>query len=147
MAIKQRKQITGTTAQINSFAGHEGVLAFDKTTKHLHVLSGTAGTTTKLANMSDIPAPVDISGKADKTYVDQQVSTKQPKGDYATKQELNLKADDSVVVKQTAQTLGEHVQTQVLTNLGVIAALEELITEYGGTVPTSEQSESTEDQA
>lgn len=55
----------------------------------------------------------------------------------AFKSEVDLKADDSVVVKQTAQTLGESVQTQVLTNLGVIDALEELITEYGGTVPTS----------
>ena len=51
--------------------------------------------------------------------------------------EVDLKADDSVVVKQTAQTLGESVQTQVLTNLGVIDALEDLITENGGTVPTS----------
>lgn len=55
----------------------------------------------------------------------------------AFKSEVDLKADDSVVVKQTAQTLGESVQTQVLTNLGVIDALEDLITEYGGTVPTS----------
>ena len=50
---------------------------------------------------------------------------------------VDLKADDSVVVKQTVQTLGESVQTQVLTNLGVIDALKELITENGGTVPTS----------
>ena len=55
----------------------------------------------------------------------------------AFKSEVDTKADDSVVVKQTAQTLGESVQTQVLTNLGVIDALEDLITEYGGTVPTS----------
>ena len=55
----------------------------------------------------------------------------------AFKSEVDLKADDSVVVKQTAQTLGESVQTQVLTNLGVIDALEDLITENGGTVPTS----------
>lgn len=70
MAIKERKQITGTEAQIKGYAGHNGVLAYATDTKHLHVLSGTAGTTTKLANMSDIPAPMDISGKADKTYVD-----------------------------------------------------------------------------
>lgn len=70
MAIKERKQITGTEAQIKGYAGHNGVLAYATDTKHLHVLSGAAGTTTKLANMSDIPAPVDISGKADKTYVD-----------------------------------------------------------------------------
>lgn len=84
MAIKERKQITGTEAQIKGFAGHNGVLAYATDTKHLHVLSGTAGTTTKLANMSDIPAPVDISGKADKTYVDTELAKKQTKGDYAT---------------------------------------------------------------
>lgn len=82
MAIKERKQITGTEAQIKGYAGHNGVLAYATDTKHLHVFSGTAGTTTKLANMSDIPAPVDISGKADKTYVDTQLGTK------ATKTEL-----------------------------------------------------------
>lgn len=84
MAIKERKQITGTEAQIKDYAGHNGVLAYATDTKHLHVLSGTAGTTTKLANMSDIPAPVDISGKADKTYVDTELAKKQTKGDYAT---------------------------------------------------------------
>ena len=84
MAIKERKQITGTEAQIKGYAGHNGVLAYATDTKHLHVLSGTAGTTTKLANMSDIPATVDISGKADKTYVDTELAKKQTKGDYAT---------------------------------------------------------------
>lgn len=84
MAIKERKQITGTEAQIKGYAGHNGVLAYATDTKHLHVLSDTAGTTTKLANMSDIPAPVDISGKADKTYVDTELAKKQTKGDYAT---------------------------------------------------------------
>lgn len=58
MAIKERKQITGTEAQIKDYAGHNGVLAYATDTKHLHVLSGTAGTTTKLANMSDILANV-----------------------------------------------------------------------------------------
>ena len=76
MAIKERKQITGTEAQIKGYAGHNGVLAYATDTKHLHVLSGTAGTTTELANVSDIPAPVDISGKADKTYVDTELAGK-----------------------------------------------------------------------
>lgn len=88
MAIKERKQITGTEAQIKGYAGHNGVLAYATDTKHLHVLSGTAGTTTKLANMSDIPALVDISGKADKTYVDTELAKKQTKGDYATNSAL-----------------------------------------------------------
>lgn len=99
MAIKERKQITGTEAQIKGYAGHNGVLAYATDTKHLHVLSGTAGTTTKLANVSDIPAPVDISGKADRTYVDTELAKKQANGDYATNtaltQGLAGKADSS----------------------------------------------------
>lgn len=81
MAIKERKQITGTAAQIKAFAGHNGVLAYATDTKHLHVLSGTAGTTTELANRTDIP---DITGKADTTYVNAELAKKQPTGDYAT---------------------------------------------------------------
>ena len=42
-----------------------------------------------------------------------------------------------------AQTLSETVQDQVLTNLGVISALEQLITENGGTVPTAAATAST----
>lgn len=81
MAIKERKQITGTEAQIKDYAGHNGVLAYATDTKHLHVLSGTAGTSTELANRTDIP---DITGKADMTYVNDELTKKQPKGDYAT---------------------------------------------------------------
>ena len=81
MAIKERKQITGTEAQIKGYAGHNVVLAYATDTKHLHVLSGTAGTTTELANRTDIP---DITGKADTTYVKAELDKKQPKGDYAT---------------------------------------------------------------
>lgn len=81
MAIKERKQITGTEAQIKGYAGHNGVLAYATDTKHLHVLSGTAGTTTELANRTDIP---DITGKADTAYVKAELDKKQPKGDYAT---------------------------------------------------------------
>lgn len=80
MAIKERKQITGTAAQIGAYAGHNGVLAYATDTKHLHVLSGTAGTTTELANTTDIP---DITGKADTTYVNAELAKKQAKGDYA----------------------------------------------------------------
>lgn len=43
-------------------------------------------------------------------------------------------------VAMKAQTLSEGVQTQILTNLGVIQALEQLITENGGTVPTTASS-------
>jgi hypothetical protein len=73
MTIKERKQITGTAAQIKAFAGHKGVLAYATDTKHLHVLSGTAGTTTELANKADIP---NVSGKADTTYVKTELAKK-----------------------------------------------------------------------
>ena len=96
MAIKERKQITGTEAQIKGYAGHNGVLAYAKDTQHLHVLSGTAGTTTELANKTDIP---NITGKADTTYVDAELDKKQAKGDYATNTDLTSglagKADSS----------------------------------------------------
>ena len=116
MAIKERKQITGTEAQIKGYAGHNGVLAYATDTKHLHVLSGTAGTTTKLANVSDIPALVDISGKADKTYVDTELAKKQAKGDYATNtaltsglagltEALNKKENAGVCLPLTGGTL------------------------------------------
>lgn len=107
MAIKVRKQITGTEAQIKGYAGHNGVLAYATDTKHLHVLSGTAGTTTKLANMSDIPAPVDISGKADKTYVDTELAKKQAKGDYAT----NTALTQGIAGK--ANTSHTHTKSQI----------------------------------
>lgn len=107
MAIKERKQITGTEAQIKGYAGHNGVLAYATDTKHLHVFSGTAGTTTKLANMSDIPAPVDISGKADKTYVNTELAKKQAKGDYAT----NTALTQGLAGK--ANTAHTHTKSQI----------------------------------
>ena len=106
MAIKERKQITGTEAQIKGYAGHNGVLAYATDTKHLHVLSGTAGASTKLANVSDIPAPVDISGKADKTYVDTELAKKQPTGDYATNSALTTGLAGKLDATGKAQTAG-----------------------------------------
>ena len=49
-----------------------------------------------------------------------------------------VKLNDVVTTSQ--QTLSESVQEIVLTKLGVFSALETLITEYGGTVPTSYES-------
>lgn len=118
MAIKERKQITGTEAQIKGYAGHNGVLAYATDTKHLHVFSGTAGTTTKLANVSDIPAPVDISGKADKTYVDTQLGTK------ATKTEL------TTGLAGKANSSHTHTKTQI-TDFPAIPDVSTLIPKTG----------------
>ena len=136
MAIKERKQITGTTAQIKSFAGHEGVLAFDKTTKHLHVLSGTAGETTELANKSDIP---DISGKADKTYVDQQLATKEAKGTAYSKAESDGKYSTKTEVTQglagKADTSHTHTVSQITDMPKVVLSVNNITPNDSGNVP------------
>lgn len=128
MAIKERKQITGTEAQIKGYAGHNGVLAYATDTKHLHVLSGTAGTTTKLANMSDIPAPVDISGKADKTYVDTELAKKQTKGDYAT----NTALTEGLAGK--ANKAHTHTVSQITDMSNVVLSVDNITPSSGGNV-------------
>lgn len=74
MAIKQRKQLTGTTAQINAYAGVEGQLVWDKTKKKWVGMSGTAGTnypmaseshTHSISNVTDLQTALD--GKIPKT--------------------------------------------------------------------------------
>lgn len=52
MAIKERKQITGTTAQINAYAGHEGQIVWDKEKKTFVGMSGTAGENYPLASQT-----------------------------------------------------------------------------------------------
>ena len=52
MAIKERKQITGTTEQINAYEGHEGQIVWDKDKKTLVGMSGTAGTNYPLAQQA-----------------------------------------------------------------------------------------------
>lgn len=62
MAIKQRKQITGTTEQINAYAGVEGLLVWDKTKKKLVGMSGTAGINYPMASESHTHSIANISG-------------------------------------------------------------------------------------
>lgn len=62
MAIKERKQVTGTTAQINAYAGHEGQLVWDKTKKKVVGMSGTAGTNYPMASESHTHSIANVSG-------------------------------------------------------------------------------------
>lgn len=78
MAIKERKQVTGTTEQINAYAGVEGQLVWDKTKKKWVGMSGTAGTNYPMASESHTHSIANVSGL--QTALD----GKQPKGDYAT---------------------------------------------------------------
>ena len=78
MAIKQRKQLTGTTAQINAYAGVEGQLVWDKTKKKWVGMSGTAGTNYPMASESHTHSISNV------TNLQTALDGKQPKGDYAT---------------------------------------------------------------
>lgn len=78
MAIKQRKQLTGTTAQINAYDGVEGQLVWDKTKKKWVGMSGTAGTNYPMASESHTHSISNV------TNLQSTLDDKQPKGDYAT---------------------------------------------------------------
>ena len=52
MAMKERKQITGTTAQIDDYEGHEGQIVWDKEKKTFVGMSGTAGKNYPLASQA-----------------------------------------------------------------------------------------------
>ena len=82
MAIKQRKQLTGTTAQINAYAGVEGQLVWDKTKKKWVGMSGTAGTNYPMASESHTHSISNV------TNLQTTLDGKQPKGDYATSKAL-----------------------------------------------------------
>ena len=64
MAIKERKQITGTTAQIDAYAGHEGQIVWDKEKKTFVGMSGTAGKNYPLAPQAYVDEG--LEGKEDK---------------------------------------------------------------------------------
>ena len=78
MAIKQRKQLTGTTEQINAYAGVEGQLVWDKTKKKWVGMSGTAGTNYPMASESHTHSISNV------TNLQSTLDGKQPKGSYAT---------------------------------------------------------------
>ena len=82
MAIKQRKQLTGTTAQINAYAGVEGQLVWDKTKKKWVGMSGTAGTNYPMASESHTHSISNV------TNLQSALDGKQPKGSYATSKAL-----------------------------------------------------------
>lgn len=75
MAIKERKQITGTTEQINAYAGHEGQIVWDKEKKTLVGMSGTAGENYPLASQTEVAKKASLvelteglAGKANKSH-------------------------------------------------------------------------------
>lgn len=85
MAIKERKQITGTTAQINAYEGHEGQIVWDKEKKTLVGMSGTAGKNYPLAQKSYVDNEVakvntEVAKKASSAELTQGLAGKEDKG-------------------------------------------------------------------
>lgn len=83
MAIKERKQITGTTSQINAYAGHEGQIVWDKDKKTLVGMSGTAGTNYPIATEAYADNKVSIlESKVDTSIetVNEALNNKETKG-------------------------------------------------------------------
>lgn len=85
MAIKERKQITGTTAQINAYEGHEGQIVWDKEKKTLVGMSGTAGKNYTLAQKSYVDNEVakvntEVAKKVSSAELTQGLAGKENKG-------------------------------------------------------------------
>lgn len=141
MAVKERSQIKGTDAQIKAFAGHNGVLAFATDTKSLHVLSGTAGTTTEFLPSNKVATKTELGSYATKASL----ATVATSGSYSdltgvptidtALSTTSTNAVQNKVVKAQTDTLQSNIDTK-LTEATLRTALTELITEYGGTVPT-----------
>ena len=99
MAVKERKQITGTTAQINAYEGHEGQIVWDKDTKTLVGMSGTAGKNYPLAPKTYVDNEV-AKVNTELQATNAEVAKKQPKGDYAT----NTKVTEGLAGKEDKGT-------------------------------------------
>ena len=85
MAVKERKQITGTTAQINAYKGHEGQIVWDKEKKTLVGMSGTAGKNYPLAPKTYVDNEVakvntEVAKKASSAELTQGLAGKEDKG-------------------------------------------------------------------
>ena len=113
-----RAQLKGSTASINSTAGYKGVLVLNTDTNHLHVLTGEAGNNIELANKTDIPETVDVSGKADISYVNAQLNTKLGK----TEKAESAKVADSAT-KATRDASGNIITSTYATKSEVTSGL------------------------
>lgn len=88
MAIKERKQITGTTAQIDAYAGHEGQIVWDKEKKTFVGMSGTAGNNYPLASQTYVDTQFlplsggNITGALHLKFGGQLFQSKDPENNY-----------------------------------------------------------------
>lgn len=85
MAVKERKQITGTTAQIQDYAGHEGQILWDKEKKTFVGMSGTAGKNYPLAQQAYVDNEIskvntEVAKKVSPAELTQGLAGKEDKG-------------------------------------------------------------------
>lgn len=120
MALKERKQITGTTSQINAYAGHEGQVVWDKDKKTLVGMGGTAGTNYPLAT---------------EEYADNKVRLLEGKVDTsnaAITEALNKKENAGVCLPLTGGTLTGSLFMSDTTHIWAVAPAELKGLELGG---------------
>lgn len=115
MTVKEVQQARAATTTLAALVGKAGQWIIDKTTWRPHIMDGVT------------PGGHPVALKADTD---------------ALSTSVGQKANDADVVKVVAQTLTDEQKEQALENQGVLQAIRELITEYGGTVPTSLSSQS-----
>ena len=119
MAVKERSQIKGTDAQIKAFAGHNGVLAFATDTKSLHVLSGTAGTTTEFLPSTKVATKTELANYTPTASL----------ATVATSGSYNDLSDKPVVDSALSSTSKNPVQNKVINS-----ALDGKLSLSGGTM-------------
>ena len=132
MAVKERSQIKGTDAQIKAFAGHNGVLAFATDTKSLHVLSGTAGTTTEFLPSTKVATKTELATKANTADVTASFANYTPTASLATvatSGSYNDLSGKPVVDSALSSTSENPVQNKVINS-----ALNGKLSTSGGTM-------------
>ena len=123
MAVKDRSQIKGTDSQIKAFAGHNGVLAFATDTKSLHVLSGTAGTTTEFLPSTKVATKTEVNDSFANYTPTSSLATVATSGSY------NDLSDKPSVDSALSSTSENPVQNKVINS-----ALNGKLSTSGGTV-------------
>ena len=117
MAVKERSQIKGTDAQIKAFAGHNGVLAFATDTKSLHVLSGTAGTTTEFLPSTKVATKTELASYA----------TKAELGSYATSETLTTELAKKANTADVNASFANYTPTASLATVATSGSYNDLL--------------------
>ena len=132
MAVKERSQIKGTSAQIEAFAGHNGVLAFATDTKSLHVLSGTAGATTEFLPSTKVATKEELGAYAKTITVNAELAKKADSASLSKVATSGVYGDLSG--RPTVDTALSATSTNAVQNKVIKSALDGKLSLTGGTL-------------